>query len=44
MIYGVDHLSNRDIKKLLKLDKEFRNLKRINWSNVAIQFSSKAEL
>ncbi len=44
MLYGVDYLSNRDIKKILKLPKEFKSIKRINWSNAAIVFSSKAEL
>lgn len=42
MIYGVDYLSNRDIKKILKLPKDFKNIKRINWSNAAIIFNSKA--
>lgn len=45
MIYGVDYMSNRDLKKLLKLDvKTFKGIMRINWSNVAIIFSSKSEL
>ncbi len=44
MVYGVDYLANKDIKKILGLEKEFKNIKRINWSNAAIFFSSKAEM
>lgn len=44
MIYGVDYLSNKDIKKILGFDKKYKNIKRINWSNVVVIFSSKAEM
>lgn len=44
MLYGIDYLSNRDIKKIFKLPKESRCIKRINWSNAAIFFDSKSQL
>jgi len=44
MVYGVDHLSNQEIRKLLKIEKGYKGLKRINLSNLAITFNSKMDL
>ena len=40
MIYGVDHLSNKDIRNIMKIDKEKAKIKRLNLSNVSISFES----
>lgn len=44
MIYGVDYLSNRDIRSKFGLGRGFGGVKRINWSNVVVLFESRQQL
>jgi hypothetical protein len=44
MLYGVDYLSNKDVRKILKLPKDSKAIRRINWSNASVFFENKAQL
>jgi hypothetical protein len=37
-------LSNKDVRKILKLPKDSKAIRRINWSNASVFFENKAQL